>query len=433
MMALLQVRLGRERKSSKGGVCYLEFDSIDLAEAFVEANVDELLIDDTSVRVDYDAPREERSRGRDRREVGDRRRDDRDRGDRERSRDRHREERGDRDRSRDRDRDWRPPRDLDPRERGGRDRDYGRDYDDRDRHREREERALDWICRDCGVVNFARRTACFTCGVSKGRDARTVPAVGLNGSGAESDAPVLMVKGLSDNTAEGDLLDAFSPFGQVKEIRLVRDRTTKATRGFSFVEFHDLPSAKAALRAPSIVIDHAHVRVTWARETTRGGVTDRRDGAGSALEVAQEHVSHQGPKRSGFGIPAGFLPDATTGYYINAETGYYYDATTKLYFHPSTQLWYKQDPLTLQLKEYISPEVEAARKAEAEAAEAAAKEAAAAEAKRKAEEEEAAAAAARAIPISTNHEKVKLGLAKAKKAGVGGEEACRWLVCRSGR
>lgn len=54
---------------------------------------------------------------------------------------------------------------------------------------------------------------------------------------------------------------------------------------------------------------------------------------------AQDHLSHQGPKRSGFGIPAGFVPDATTGYYINAETGYYYDATTRLYFHPNTQLW----------------------------------------------------------------------------------------------
>eukprot|EP00966_Prymnesium_polylepis_P075322 1747106-Prymnesium_polylepis.2 len=43
-----------------------------------------------------------------------------------------------------------------------------------------------------------------------------VPAVGLNGSGADGDAPVLMVKGLTDSTGEGELLDVFSPFGQAR-------------------------------------------------------------------------------------------------------------------------------------------------------------------------------------------------------------------------
>ncbi|KAL3904704.1 MAG: hypothetical protein SGPRY_011188 [Prymnesium sp.] len=130
--------------------------------------------------------------------------------------------------------------------------------------------------------------------------ALTLQPVGLNGSGAESDAPVLMVKGLSESTTEGDLLDAFSPFGQVKEVRLVRDRTTKATRGFSFVEFHDLESAKvrlppappiglakATLRAPPIVIHGATARVSWARETSRGGASDRRDLPSAAVDVSQ--------------------------------------------------------------------------------------------------------------------------------------------------
>ena len=49
--------------------------------------------------------------------------------------------------------------------------------------------------------------------------------------------------------------------------------------------------------------------------------------------------SHQGPKRSGFGIPPGFLPDVDSGYYYSAESGYYYDADKKLYFHPTTGLW----------------------------------------------------------------------------------------------
>ena len=84
----------------------------------------------------------------------------------------------------------------------------------------------------------------------------------------------------------------------------------------------------------------ALLRISWAREPGRNG--DRgsdREGSSGAFETAQEHSSHQGPKRAGFGIPSGFLPDAATGYYINADTGYYYDASTKLYYHPTTQLW----------------------------------------------------------------------------------------------
>ena len=87
---------------------------------------------------------------------------------------------------------------------------------------------------------------------------------------------------------------------------------------------------------------------------------------------------------------------------------------------PAARCRYEQDPITLQLKEYVSPEVKAARKAEAEAAEAVAKAAAEAEAKRLAEEEEAKAAAARAVPVDLGAAKgtVKLGLGKAKKPGL---------------
>ena len=42
--------------------------------------------------------------------------------------------------------------------------------------------------------------------------ARFVPAVGLSGSGADPDAPVIMVKGLKEETDEGTPLDAFTPY-----------------------------------------------------------------------------------------------------------------------------------------------------------------------------------------------------------------------------
>ena len=49
----------------------------------------------------------------------------------------------------------------------------------------------------------------------------------LTTAGAEPDAPVIMVKGLKDDTDEGKILDAFTPMAHVKEIRLARERGSK--------------------------------------------------------------------------------------------------------------------------------------------------------------------------------------------------------------
>lgn len=70
----------------------------------------------------------------------------------------------------------------------------------------RDERPQDWICNACESINFARRTECYHCGRGRPDKPRFVPAVGLSGSGAEPDAPVIMVKGLLDTTAEGEIL-----------------------------------------------------------------------------------------------------------------------------------------------------------------------------------------------------------------------------------
>jgi len=158
----------------------------------------------------------------------------------------------------------------------------------------------------------------------------------------------------------------------VKEIRLVKERGSKASRGFAFVEFHELAAARAAVDAPQpILIDGVAARVSFARDIKGGGISlaaaacDSVEGC-SGFEAArpqqamqrqqQQAAAHQGPKRSGFGIPSGFLPDSTTGYYFSAATGYYYDASTKLYYHPITAAWYASDPVTGQLREHSTVE-----------------------------------------------------------------------------
>ena len=88
---------------------------------------------------------------------------------------------------------------------------------------------------------FARRVRCFSCGAEK----PLRPRLALrDAGGGESNRPVLMVKGLRESTEEGTLLDVFGVFGMLREIRLVRERQTKASRGFAFVEFHAMESAK---------------------------------------------------------------------------------------------------------------------------------------------------------------------------------------------
>ncbi|MDJ0841239.1 MAG: RNA-binding protein [Acidobacteriota bacterium] len=57
----------------------------------------------------------------------------------------------------------------------------------------------------------------------------------------------LFVGNLSWNTAEEDLRDAFSRFGQIDECRIITDRDTGRSRGFGFITYADPDSAQAAM------------------------------------------------------------------------------------------------------------------------------------------------------------------------------------------
>ena len=199
----------------------------------------------------------------------------------------------------------------------------------------------------------------------------------------------------------------------------MRDRMTKISRGFAFVEFHTLPAAKAACESKEpIIVDGQTVRCSFARDV-KGSSSNPTYAdpsiKGDGYEFAQK--AHKGTRIAGFGIPAGFVPDKESGYYYSAESGYFFDAEKKLYYHPTTGLWYETDPVTGVLKEHVSEEQQAAIDA-ANAAAIAAKtaEADAARAAAAATAEAAAAkAAAEPAPLVENHSKVVLGLGKGKK------------------
>ncbi|XP_025820191.1 glycine-rich RNA-binding protein 4, mitochondrial-like [Panicum hallii] len=59
----------------------------------------------------------------------------------------------------------------------------------------------------------------------------------------------IFVSRLSFYTTEEELKDIFSPFGNVKEARLMRDRQTGRMKGFGFVKYSSQAEAEKAVKA----------------------------------------------------------------------------------------------------------------------------------------------------------------------------------------
>ena len=57
----------------------------------------------------------------------------------------------------------------------------------------------------------------------------------------------LFVGNLSRETSEEDLQEAFSQFGKIKEVKIVRDIFTQESKGFGFVEMFSQNEANIAI------------------------------------------------------------------------------------------------------------------------------------------------------------------------------------------
>ena len=88
----------------------------------------------------------------------------------------------------------------------------------------------------------------------------------------------LFVGGISWNTSEAGLREAFEQFGEVTEATIVVDRDTGRSRGFGFVVFSDDGDAmKADEQLNGTELDGRTIRVDEARERSRD---DRRGSGG---------------------------------------------------------------------------------------------------------------------------------------------------------
>ena len=91
----------------------------------------------------------------------------------------------------------------------------------------------------------------------------------------------LFVGGLPWATGDLDLRDAFEPYGEVVDAKVITDRETGRSRGFGFVTFAEEGQASAALEAmDGAELGGRRLRVDVAQERQRGGGGGGRGGRG---------------------------------------------------------------------------------------------------------------------------------------------------------
>ena len=82
----------------------------------------------------------------------------------------------------------------------------------------------------------------------------------------------LFVGGLSWNTTDDGLKEAFSRFGVVTEAKVVMDRETGRSRGFGFVSYQEATDGAAAQQAmDGASLDGRSIRVNAAEDKPRTG------------------------------------------------------------------------------------------------------------------------------------------------------------------
>ena len=83
----------------------------------------------------------------------------------------------------------------------------------------------------------------------------------------------LYVGGLSFNTTDDQLREAFAKFGMVQSAMVIMDRDAGRSKGFGFVEMSDKSEAEKAMQGLNgTMLDGKQMRVDHARERPeRGG------------------------------------------------------------------------------------------------------------------------------------------------------------------
>ncbi|KAL2904918.1 Organelle RRM domain-containing protein 1 chloroplastic [Bienertia sinuspersici] len=87
----------------------------------------------------------------------------------------------------------------------------------------------------------------------------------------------LFITGLSFYTSENTLREAFEPFGELVEVKVIMDKISKRSKGYAFVEYTAEDAATTALQEMNgkiingwmIVVDRAKVKARYSKERSR--------------------------------------------------------------------------------------------------------------------------------------------------------------------
>ncbi len=121
----------------------------------------------------------------------------------------------------------------------------------------------------------------------------------------------LFIGGLAWGTDEEALRGAFSSFGEIKDVRVIRDPTTQRSRGFGFVEFGTDEHAAAAKTAmDGADVDGRRIRVDFAQEKGR---SDGPRGGGRDPRPGGPPRGFDGPRGGGRDMHSGGPPRGSDG------------------------------------------------------------------------------------------------------------------------
>jgi RNA recognition motif-containing protein len=89
----------------------------------------------------------------------------------------------------------------------------------------------------------------------------------------------IFVGNLSNDVQEEDLMNLFSEFGQVKEVKIIRDLFSQQSKGFAFVEMPGLAEAQKAInelntkevKGKKLTVNEARPRRGDNNRNKRGG------------------------------------------------------------------------------------------------------------------------------------------------------------------
>ena len=106
----------------------------------------------------------------------------------------------------------------------------------------------------------------------------------------------LYIGNLAYTAVEEDLEQAFESFGEIEDIKLMRDRETGRSRGFAFITFEKESESEAAMVMDGKEVAGRSIRVNQAKEKQNGN--RRPSGHNKNNQPKQASNKYQGQRRN---------------------------------------------------------------------------------------------------------------------------------------